>query len=277
MKFALLSILLAASAVAQTPVTVTGTATATSTQVVISIPSQNITIAVPAAPPPTCTTPQPATTTATVACPTGDTGSWTQTTSYAAAAYPTCWTPIKAPTGPPAGACTPIVTPPPTTGISWVYYSGVFNWGGDWSFAATPNYTDTSGVPIEGTYDIEITNTQWGGWQPYFNANCQSNSADCFNTTPYNYLIFSAKPSVANQIFKADVLSEGDTADGIGLMDLGTYCSGGDNPPIGQWETCKIPLSAFKLTDPIILKFAIGDNTGLSSNHWWLDNVGFSP
>ena len=63
--------------------------------------------------------------------------------------------------------------------------------------------------------------------------------------------------------------------DGIGLDDLGPYCSGGDNPPIGQWETCAVPLSAFKLTNPIILKFSIGDETGLARNKFYLDEVGF--
>jgi len=30
------------------------------------------------------------------------------------------------------------------------------------------------------------------------------------------------------------------------------------------------------LTDTTVLKFWISDQTGLSSNHWYLDNVGFS-
>jgi hypothetical protein len=158
---------------------------------------------------------------------------------------------------------------------AWVYYNGVFNWGGDWSFAATPNYTDTSGAPIEGGYDIEVTTQQWGGWQPFVNANCQSNISLCFNTTPYSYIIFSAKPVVANQTFLVDFLSSGDTTDGVAVQ-AAAYCSGGSNPAIGEWETCKIPLSAFKLTDLTILKFGLSDQTGLSSNHFYLDNVGFS-
>ncbi len=43
----------------------------------------------------------------------GTTGSWVQTTTYAAAPAPACWTPVVAPTSAPAGACTPVVTPPP--------------------------------------------------------------------------------------------------------------------------------------------------------------------
>lgn len=158
---------------------------------------------------------------------------------------------------------------------AWVYYNGVFNWGGDWSFAATPNYKDTTGAPIEGTYDIVVSSQQWGGWQPFVNANCQSTVSLCFDTTPYKYLIFSAKPTVANQTFLIDVLSKNDTTDGIGVSTT-PYCSGGANPAVGVWETCKIPLTALQLTDTTILKFGLSDQSGLSSNTWYLDNVGFT-
>jgi len=158
----------------------------------------------------------------------------------------------------------------------WVYYNGVFNWGGDWSFAASANYKDTAGVPIEGAFDIVITAQQWGGWQPYVSANCQSNISQCFDTTPYKYLIFSAKPTVANQVFDVGFMSAGDTPDGQTIFNTSSYCSGGSNPALGQWESCKIPLSAFALTDTTILKFWISDQSGASSNHFYLDNVGFS-
>jgi len=158
---------------------------------------------------------------------------------------------------------------------AWVFYNGVFNWGGDWSFAATPNYKDTTGAPIEGPYDIAVSSQQWGGWQPFVNGNCQLNVALCFDTTPYKYLIFSAKPTVANQTFLIDILSKNDTTDGIGVSTT-PYCSGGANPAVGVWETCKIPLSALQLTDTTILKFGLSDQTGRSSNTWYLDNVGFT-
>lgn len=75
--------------------------------------------------PPTCTTPRPADSQV-LQCPTGSTGSWTQTRSVTAATYPTCWsTGAWTPAGAPAGACTPIVVPPPpppppTTGLTYV-------------------------------------------------------------------------------------------------------------------------------------------------------------
>jgi hypothetical protein len=164
----------------------------------------------------------------------------------------------------------------PAGSTLWVYYNGVFNWGGDWSFAATLTYADTSGGPIEGPFDVAVTSQQWGGWQPFVSANCQSNISQCFDTLPYKYLIFSAKPTVANQIFDVGFMSSGDTPDGATIFDSSPYCSGGGNPAVGQWESCKIPLSVFKLTDTTILKFWISDQTGLGSNRWYLDNVGFT-
>lgn len=164
----------------------------------------------------------------------------------------------------------------PAGSALWVYYNGIFNWGGDWSFAASLAYSDTAGGPIEGAFDIAVTSQKWGGWQPFVSANCQSNISQCFNTLPYKYLIFSAKPTVANQIFDVGFMSSGDTPDGATIFDSSPYCSGASNPAVGQWESCKIPLSVFKLTDTTILKFWISDQTGLGSNRWYLDNVGFS-
>lgn len=67
-----------------------------------------------APPPPTCTTPRPADQSRTQTCPSGTTGSWRQTTTSSAAPYPTCWTVSDwSPSSAPAGACTPIVQPPP--------------------------------------------------------------------------------------------------------------------------------------------------------------------
>lgn len=83
--------------------------------------SKSVTIAVTSAPPPppTCTAPKPADETRTEQCPSGQTGSWTQTRSYSAAAYPTCWAAgAWSPASAPAGACvgTPPPPPPPPSG-----------------------------------------------------------------------------------------------------------------------------------------------------------------
>lgn len=63
-------------------------------------------------PPPTCDA-APANITKTIACPTGTTGSWTQTQGWIAAAYPVCWTAgAPTPASAPTGACTPPPPPP---------------------------------------------------------------------------------------------------------------------------------------------------------------------
>jgi hypothetical protein len=166
---------------------------------------------------------------------------------------------------------------PPTNSVSWVYHNGGMAWAGDWSYGGSVNYTDTTGIPPDGCCDILFTSTGYGGWQPYFNSACQTNpTTDCFNTAGFNYLIFSAKATQAKQTYKAAILSSGDTADGNQLLDLGAYCSGGDNPPVGVWETCKVPLSAFALTNPIILKFSIGTQFAGNST-FYLADIGFSP
>jgi endoglucanase len=54
---------------------------------------------------------QPASTTKTMSCPSGFTGSWVQTTSYVSAASPACWTAVVSPTSVPSGSCT--ANPPP--------------------------------------------------------------------------------------------------------------------------------------------------------------------
>jgi hypothetical protein len=157
----------------------------------------------------------------------------------------------------------------------WIYHNGVFYWPGDWSASAKPNYKDTAGVPIEGRYDIGITSTIYGLWQPYVNGYCQTKRSLCFDTRPYKYLIFSIKPTVANQTIQVGFMSSGDRPDGPVIL-ASSYCSSGADPPVGQWASCKMPLSVFKLTDTTVLKFWIQDETGLSNNHWYIDNVGFT-
>lgn len=59
-------------------------------------------------PPPTasCTAPKPADETRSQSCPTGTTGQWSQTRTYASAPYPTCWSPGNwTPSAPASGQC----------------------------------------------------------------------------------------------------------------------------------------------------------------------------
>jgi hypothetical protein len=177
----------------------------------------------------------------------------------------------------PPATTTPPVDPPPATGAGVVYSGGKLLWGGDWSYACTINYSDEANPAPDGTPSLAVTLTgAWGGWQPYISAGCQSSIGECFNTAGYNYISFLAKARVANQKFKMAILSSGDTADGTNLYDLGPYNASGDNPPVGTWVQYKVPLSIFALTNPIILKFSIGDQTGLAANGWNLANVQFT-
>jgi hypothetical protein len=156
---------------------------------------------------------------------------------------------------------------PPASGTSWVYYNGLFDWPGDYSFVAVPNYSDTSGGPLSGAHDIKVTVTgAWGGWLPYAqNWN--------FNSAPYTKLTFALKPTVANQQWSVYFVKVGDVPVGI-YLDVSKY---GPAPVVGQWNTYTVPLSDLGVLGTAIYKFCIQDRTGLSSNVWYVDNVGFVP
>jgi len=165
-------------------------------------------------------------------------------------------------------------TPPPTTnppappaaGTSWVYYNGVFNWPGDYSFAASVNYSDTSGGPMSGPHDIKVTTGAWGGWLPYaLNWN--------FNSAPYTKLTFALKPTIANQKWHVYFVKVGDIPVGVSV-DASNY---GPAPVAGQWATYTVPLADLGVLGTAIYKFCIQDQSGLSSNSWYVDNVGFVP
>jgi hypothetical protein len=186
----------------------------------------------------------------------------TAITVVAAAGTPA---PAPTPTPPPPPAPTP--TPTPVAGTSWVYYNGVFDWPGDYSFVASPNYADTSGGPLSGPHDIKVTLTgAWGGWLPYaLNWN--------FNSAGYTKLTFALKPTVANQKWNVYFVKVGDIPVGI-YLDVSKY---GPAPVAGKWATYTVPLSALGVLNTSIYKFCIQDQTGLSSNTWYVDNVGFEP
>ena len=51
----------------------------------------------------------------------------------------------------------------------------------------------------------------------------------------------------------------------------------GPAPVVGQWATYTVPLADLGVQGKSIYKFCIHDQTGLSSNVWYVDNVGFVP
>lgn len=156
-------------------------------------------------------------------------------------------------------------TPPAAT--SWVYHNGQFLWPGDWSFSAEPNYKDTAGAAASG-YDIALTlKGQWGGWLPY--APGQS-----FNLTPYTAITFALKPASAGAKAQIYFVKAGDDPVGNAVDPFsGQY---GPTPTLGQWNTYRIPLSAFGVSGVTILKFSIQDQSGRASGTaFYLNDVGF--
>ena len=161
-----------------------------------------------------------------------------------------------------------VTTPPPPTasGTSWVYYNGNFDWPGDFDFAATSNYHDTSGGPLSGLQDIQVVSSPYGGWLPYAqNWN--------FNSAPYTKLTFSLKPTRSGQTWQVYFVKVGDIPVGISI-NVADY---GPTPVAGQWATYTVPLQALGVLGQPIYKFAIQDQTGAGGNVWYVDNVGFVP
>jgi hypothetical protein len=150
----------------------------------------------------------------------------------------------------------------------WVYRDGAFNWEGDYSWLAQINYHDTDGHPVEHRYDIAVKIFgKWGGFQPFA-------PGKRFDVRPYKFLVYSVKPTAPDQVFGTGFAAIYDAPDGKQVVVSGPPY--GPKPVAGQWATYKIPLSEFALDNPMIQKFTIADGTGLTSNLYYVDNVGFT-
>jgi hypothetical protein len=125
-----------------------------------------------------------------------------------------------------------------------VYYGGVFNWGGDYSYSAYASYQDTSGVPESGADDIAVTVTgSNGGFQPYAG-----------NTVPqwdleagsFGYITMDLKPTIGGQDWHLSAISRLPPGDVYpwAAVDLLNY---GPAPVPGVWATYKVPLSALSI------------------------------
>ena len=146
-----------------------------------------------------------------------------------------------------------------------VYHDGEFAWPGDYSFVAVPDYRDTSGAPLTGKYDIKVTVTsRWGGWQPFA-------TNWVFDTTPYNYLRFALKPTVANQTAQVYFMLVGDKPVGV-VVNPFKY---GPAPVAGKWGVYTIPLADIGVAKIKIYKFCIQDQTGLANNVFYVNDVAF--
>jgi len=155
--------------------------------------------------------------------------------------------------------------------VAWVYYNGTFNWGGDYSFNASIDYADRSGAPLSGAFDIAVTiNGAYGAFQPYAGGTVPLWN---FVDTGYTYLTFAIKPTIANQSAQIYFTQVGDIPVGIDIDPFsGPY---GPPPQAGVWSTYKIPLTDLGVANTSVYKFAIQDQTGLSNNLFYLDNIGF--
>ena len=150
---------------------------------------------------------------------------------------------------------------------SWVYHKGTFYWPGDYSFSAKAFYADKTGQTVSGSNSIKVVlSGQWGGFLPF------ARNWD-FDARPYAYLTFSLKPTLPDQKLQVFFEKTGDIPVGK-VIDPLRY---GPAPVVGQWTTYKIPLSDLGVSGIHIYKFAIQDQTGLKSNVFYLDDIGFLP
>jgi hypothetical protein len=166
----------------------------------------------------------------------------------------------------------PVVTPPvvtpPAAGTFWVYYAGKFNWQGDYSFGSgNVNYNN----PLSGTKDVLVSGDE--GWQPYATNND-------FNTTGYNYVTVSIRPTQAGNtwITGAEMIGDVTIPGSNGAFSIMKY---GPNPAMpGQWNTYKIPLSAYSITSGMhIYKVMFLEQTSANKpgNEVEFNNLGFAP
>jgi Calx-beta domain len=177
-----------------------------------------------------------------------------------------------------------VSSPPPSTGTFWVYYNGVFNWGGDYSSGAVPNYQSTAGNPESGPYDIAMTLIgPFGLWAPYAGGTVPTWD---FNASGYTYLTIDLQPTVPNQVWQLYFMQVGDVRiiGPNGQRTVVNVADYGPAPQVGKWATYRIPLSMvltqYASGQPVyetsVYKFGVQDQTGLFLNTWYIDNVGFT-
>jgi hypothetical protein len=129
----------------------------------------------------------------------------------------------------------------------WVYYNGVYNWGGDFSYPAgqiTINYADTSGVPESGPRDIEVSYSAAGsGFQPYAG---KTTTAWDMEGGSFGYISLDLKPTINSDSWRIVMISRLPPGDVYpwSTVQLTGY---GPAPVAGKWATYKIPLSALTI------------------------------
>jgi hypothetical protein len=125
-----------------------------------------------------------------------------------------------------------------------VYVNGVFSWPGDYSYGASIDYRDKSGMPQSGRYDIAVTVTSdGGGFQPY-----TGNVVPTYDLEAgaFGYISMDLKPTEEGQKWRLSMMSRLPPGDVYpwSAVDLGDY---GPAPVPGKWATYKVPLSALSI------------------------------
>lgn len=123
----------------------------------------------------------------------------------------------------------------------WAYYNGVFSWPGTFS-ATTDNFSDTTGVPEEGPFDVSVTANSVSAYtQPF--SGPPSTPLYALDIGGFAYMTIDLKPTVANQTWRLDIISRvppGDMYNNAYVQLPGKY---GPAPVVGQWATYKVPLA----------------------------------
>lgn len=147
------------------------------------------------------------------------------------------------------------------------YYRGDFDFGG---MVVDPYYWDAS----INSYVVQcLSTTTGGGWQPYF----PTTTTNGVDTSKFNYLVIVIKPDQANKQWLVSFMADNDVPDGTSATKPGVFFGHGGNaaygptaPVVGAYNTYKIPLSDFGLTNPLILKANLGDYAAVPAGDQFL-------
>jgi hypothetical protein len=193
----------------------------------------------------------------------------------------------------PAGAIltipTPVVVAPPPVVVpspaAYIVYANGKLGGGDGNWIATfdnasdvADYTDTTGKPQTGTYDLKFTGgtEQWPIWMPYAN-----NPPKSFSMAGYTTVQFDIKTTVAADVFNFYFVPAGDEACPTGLTCSVALPNVAYGPAVfapGVWYHITIPLSVVgvpKFPGADVFKFGVQEDSGKLGVPWYGNNFTF--
>jgi hypothetical protein len=195
-----------------------------------------------------------------------------QTITIPASTAPVTAASVTTAPGPTAPGTAPPVTTAPAAGTFWIYHSGKFKWGGDYSFGSgRVDYATKdpqTGEKVIGIYGDE-------GLQPYAPGND-------FDTTRFNFVVVSVKPTVAGQNWLTGAEMAGDLPIPGGPGQMQSIMPYGPDPAVvGEWNTYKIPFSVYGIKPGLhIYKFAFLQHqqpVPAVQINWYAKDIGVSP